>query len=128
MGTRSTVKFYSEYNQKEPVLSVYEQYDGYIDGVGHKLANFLLSKKMINGISQGQDSLEKGFANGMGCLAAQYVRENKKRTGGFYLTTSEDTQEYNYKVRFIDNDFIIKVDGYEPFEGTPRELLNYQEE
>ena len=47
----------------------------------------------------------------------------KKKTeiGGFYLTTKDDEQEYNYEVRFIDNKLIIKVDD---FEGTPDELLN----
>lgn len=122
MGTRSTVKFFGEWNDK-PVMAVYQQYDGYIDGVGHELASFLLDKKVINGIGSGQN-MEGGYANGMGCLAAQYVAKHKTEIGGFYLTTSDDEQEYNYEVRLVDGQLIIKVDK---FEGTPQELLDYEE-
>lgn len=122
MGTRSTVKFYNQFNQSEPILSVYQQFDGYIDGVGHDLARFLKDKKIINGIKD--EKMSDGYANGIGCLAAQYVAEMKKKIGGFYLTTQSDSQDYDYEVRFIDGRIIIKVDE---FEGTPDELLNYDE-
>jgi len=119
MGTRSTVKFYGEYNN-EPIMSVYQQFDGYIDGVGHELANFLKEKTIINGI--GNQTIEEGFANGMGCLAAQFVLQFKTKIGGFYMTNKDDSQDYDYEVRLKDGDFVIKVDD---FEGTPEELLNY---
>ena len=122
MGTRSTVKFYSEFNQEEPILSVYQQYNGYIDGVGYDLANFLKRKTVVNGFSDCQ-KMSNGFANKMGCLAAQYVIENKKKIGGFYLTTKDDSQGNDYEVRFIDGKIIIKVGD---FEGTPDELLAYK--
>lgn len=126
MGTRSTVRFYSEFDKEEPIVSVYQQYDGYIEGVGHDLANFLKNKTIINGFGIDQ-TMNKGFANGMGCLAAQYVAENKTEIGGFYLTTKDDYQEYNYEVRFIDNKFVIKVNYYDNvFEGTPEQLLNFK--
>ena len=120
MGTRSTVKFYDEHNNIKPILSVYNQSDGYIDGIGHELSNFLKDKKIINGIS-GQ-KMSDGFANGMGCLAAQYVAKHKTKIGGLYLTTDDDSQDYDYEVRFVDGKLIIKVDD---FEGTPEELLVY---
>lgn len=123
MGTRSTVKFYSEFNQSEPILSVYQQFDGYIDGVGHDLANWLKEKTVINGISD--QTMEGGFANTMGCLAAQYVAAMKTEIGGFYLTTKDDLQEYNYSVKLIDDVIIIEVDDI--FKGTPQELLNFKE-
>ena len=130
MGTRSTVKFYSEFNQ-EPLLGVYQQFDGYISGVGYDLAKFLKDKKVINGF--GGETMNDGYANGMGCLAAQYVAANKKTIGGFYVTDYEDLQEYNYEVRLIDGKLIIKVVRkiilmvFNDFEGTPEELLNYKE-
>ena len=127
MGTRSTVRFYSEFDKEEPIVSVYQQYDGYIEGVGHNLANFLKNKTIINGFGIDQ-TMNKGFANGIECLAAQYVAENKTEIGGFYLTTKDDYQEYNYEVRFIDNKFVIKVNYYDNvFEGTPEQLLNFKE-
>jgi len=124
MGTRSTVAFYSEHEPRKVLLKVYQQYDGYIDGVGHELANFLESKKVVNGFGATEQTMENGYANGMGCLAAQYVAEHKTAIGGFYMTTNDDKQEYNYKVKFIDGEFNIKVDT---FSGTPDELLNYNE-
>lgn len=125
MGTRSTVQFYDRLDEKEPILCVYNQFDGYIDGIGHKLANFLKDKKIINGIENGQ-TMEGGFANGMGCLAAQYVAENKTKIGGFYLTTKEDSQQYNYIVRYVDGEILIEVDDI--FKGSPNELLSFNEQ
>jgi len=122
MGTRSTVKFYQDEAKKELILSVYQQYDGYIEGVGFDLAKWLKSKTVINGIGVEQ-TMQQGFANGMGCLCAQYVAENKTKVGGFYLTTSDDEQEYNYSVSFLDGKFFIEVGD---FKGSPDELLLYK--
>jgi hypothetical protein len=121
MGTRSIVKFYSEYDQDEPIMCAYQQFDGYIDGVGYSLANFLNRKTIINGIC---DQTMENYANGMGCLAAQYVAENKTRIGNFYLTNKDAEEYYNYEVRYIDGKFNIKV---VEFNGTPDELLDYKE-
>lgn len=118
MGTRSTVKFFDK-DSKKPLLSVYQQYDGYITGVGHELANWLKHKKMVNGFGL-SDSMENGVANGMGCLAAQYVAQNKTEIGGFYCTESNDSQEFNYEVRYIDEQFQITVNKNK---FTPDELL-----
>jgi hypothetical protein len=43
MGTHSTIKFYNEYDI--PLICIYQQWDGYISGVGYDLANFLKDKK-----------------------------------------------------------------------------------
>jgi hypothetical protein len=130
MGTRSTIKFYSEWDDKAVLLSVYQQYDGYISGVGHDLARWLSDKKIINGY--GSQTREDGYANGMGCLAAQFVADMKGGIGGFYMTTPKDKQEYNYEVRYIDGQFNIKVKEYNSnrvtFDGTPQQLLTYNEE
>ena len=126
MGTRSTVKFIETYEDgKETVCAIYQQYDGYIEGVGHDLANFLKAIKIINGISRAdrQDMLGR-YANGMGCLAAQYIKAMKTEVGGLYITTAEDSQEYNYEV--YDDDGKPKVKVLD-FDGTPEELLNYKE-
>lgn len=123
MGIRSTVKFYSNHGSGESVMSVYRQYDGYINGVGHELAEWLKDKKVIDGISE--QTMEEGYANGMGCLAAQYVAAHKEGIGGFYLTTPDDSQKYNYEVRWDGSEFEIKVDDI--FTGTPDELLNFEE-
>lgn len=124
MGTRATVTFYSEWNDK-PIACIYYQFDGYIEGVGHGLANFLKDKTVINGIQSGQ-TMDKGFANGMGCLAAQYIAEEKKKIGGVYMTEPGHDESYNYHVRYDkeQDKVFISVDT---FTGTPAELLVYSE-
>lgn len=124
MGTRSTIKFYSDFDVEEVLVCIYQQFDGYITGVGHELADWLKDKKVINGIS-GQ-TMDNGYANGMGCLAAQFIKEFKKDIGHLYISTIEDSQEYNYHVKLIDNKIVIEVNNI--FKGNPEELLNFEEE
>lgn len=136
MGTRSTTKFIEKREEKlTPLVNIYEQWDGYIEGKGYDLADFLKSKTIINGISRGQDTSD--YANGFGCLIAQYIKEFKKGVGGLYIADLDNKQEYNYEVIFdedkyfsgnydsIDDLVIIKVDTI--FEGTPSELLEFKE-
>jgi hypothetical protein len=97
MGTRSTVKFYEEYKEERiPICSIYQQYDGYPSGVGLVLAEFLNSRTLVNGFGTGMDNKE--FANGIGCLSAQYVAHIKKSIGSVYMTSADDSQAYNYEV------------------------------
>lgn len=136
MGTRSTIKFISKINDElEPIVNVYQQYDGYVEGVGYDLANFLKSKKIINGISSTMRTFD--YANGFGCLIAQFIKEFKTEIGLLYITNLDDIEEYNYEVIFdedkcfsgkydsIDDLVIIKVNSI--FEGTPSELLEFKE-
>ena len=109
MGTRSTVKFISEHDQETVLLSIYQQYDGYIDGVGRQLAEFLKDKKVINGFNSSQ-TMETGYANGMGCLAAQYLASIKTGVGGVYCTGPDDKQQYNYRVSLVGENLIVEVD------------------
>ncbi len=131
MGTRSTIKFYEG---NDPLLSVYTQYDGYISGVGRDLANFLKDIKVVNGYGS-KDTIFNA-ANGMGCLAAQYLARFKDSIGNVYVTTPDDNQEYNYEVRliktseqgrFIETFKIVVKELGTGFEGTPEELLNFKE-
>lgn len=136
MGTRSTTKFIEKNGEKlTPLVNIYQQWDGYIEGKGYYLADFLKSKTIINGISYSQNT--PNYANGFGCLIAQYIKEFKENVGGLYITNLDDKQEYNYEVIFdedkylsgnydsIDDLVIIKVDTI--FEGTPSELLEFKE-
>lgn len=138
MGTKSTIKFYELENGKKNLLaSIYQQFDGYIEGVGYELAEFLIQKKLVNGIPLGVDCVH--YANGPGCLAAQYIAQNKTEIGNLYMTTEDDTQEYNYEV-YIDMEQYfsdpescipwIEVKSYSNeliFKGTPKELLDFNE-
>lgn len=143
MGTRSTTKFIEKRGDKKvELVNVYQQFDGYVSGKGYDLANFLKSKKIVNGYRLGED--HSNYANGFGCLIAQYIKEFKEDCGHLYITDLDDSQEYNYEVIFDsdkyygrdifdNNDFdadeliTIKVDSYPAFEGTPSELLKFGE-
>ena len=146
MGTRSKTSFIKKVGDKrEHLVSVYQQFDGYIEGVGHEIANYILNKEIINGISLGDKETTKK-ANGYTCLIAQFIRDFKTDIGGLYITTQDDIQEYNYDIVF-DNDLyfsntfnINSVDtnkyfevvvtdwhGRVIFEGTLKELLDFKE-
>jgi len=97
MGTRSVTTIYDE--QQNPICAIYHQCDGYFEGVGLRIARFLLDMAIINGMS-GDDGRA---ANGMGCLAAQLIAHLKSHSpgmGSVYMTHIGDTQEVNYQIRF----------------------------
>lgn len=144
MGTRSKTSFIKKRDGKlEHLVSVYQQYDGYIEGVGYKIANFILSKEICNGIRLGRDTSK--LANGFDCLIAQFIRDFKTEVGNLYITTEDNIQEYNYNVIFdedlyfsnsfndelpTDRYFEIKVYDWNDqtlFEGTLKELLEFKE-
>jgi hypothetical protein len=95
MGTRALTFVYNEHN--EVILNLYSQYDGYIEGHGRELAEFLAGKTLVNGFGKESTSL----ANGMGCLAASLVAHFKETVGGFYIhsvTSTDCGQDYEYHV------------------------------
>lgn len=109
MGTRSTISFYE--NEKH-MVSIYQQFDGYLACVGRELYTFLNSKQLVNGITSRHDRTK--IANGSGCLAAQFIASLKSEPGNVYIEQSgngerkygepsEYDQEFNYHVN-------IKVD------------------
>lgn len=145
MGTRSIITFADVLHTHEvrPFLCVYQQFDGYLEGVGTELARWLLNKVIVNGISL--DHVESNnMANGFGCLLAQYIRDHKTTVGNLYIypINGIDPQDYNYEVLFntdewmlenrIDPNKLITISvnnwGEEPFfRGSPQELLDYIE-
>lgn len=79
MGTRSLTIVLDEDRE---VMSMYRQFDGYPDGHGLELANFIKDILIVNGI-RGDEP--ENFANGPGCLAAQIVAHFKEGPGNIYL-------------------------------------------
>ena len=147
MGTRSKTSFIEKIGDKRKhLVSVYQQYDGYIEGVGHRIANYILSKEICNGIRLGRDTSK--LANVFGCLIAQFIRDFKTDVGGLYIVDEECTQEYNYNIIFdsdlyfnrddtmlvddLNTDRYFKVEVIDwnnqlIFEGTLKELLEFKE-
>ena len=99
MGTRSLTFVFESYKDGDvPILCLYRQYDGYPEGHGAELAEFLSGNRVVNGLS-----LNPGKVfNGMGCLAASLVAHFKKAPGQFYIHAPilgrEDGQEYEYHI------------------------------
>lgn len=67
---------------EKSVVNIYRQYDGYPEGHGVDLAEFLSDLEVVNGLSS-----ESSYtvANGPGCLAALLVAYFKDGPGNIYL-------------------------------------------
>ena len=119
MGTRSLTFVY---DGEKPIIKMYRQFDGYPEGHGQELAEFLLSGEMVNGYSS---KTEKQF-NGMGCLAAQMIAEFKNGVGGFYIHSVTDKdcwQDYEYHV--YEDKVVIKDPSEVIFSGTYAEFKDF---
>ena len=140
MSTRSLVRFatreegvsFSEHPERVEV-QVYKHYDGYPSGHPVNLARFLNKFEIVNGVPFEDDSR---VANGLGCLAAQYIAAFKMKPGDLYVE-NPDTEhgdiEYITYVWGIENkDIWMSVfDVYEDkciFVGKPEQLIDKYEE
>jgi hypothetical protein len=122
MGTRSTIHVKEG---KKTLLSMYIQYDGYIEGMGAQLYEFLKNRQVVNGYNP---EINKNDFNGAGCLAAQLVAHFKSGIGGHYITDSKDRQEYNYFIEIGElNRILLKVTDWENkkiYSGTVANFLD----
>jgi len=117
MGTRSLTFVYNTYKAKNgravhrPIINLYRQYDGYPEGHGQELVEFLKQFNLVNGMSLEQPKTRT--ANGMGCLAAQLVSNFKgNEAGQFYLyptDTKDCGQDYEYHIYANGPTFRVKV-------------------
>jgi hypothetical protein len=130
--------------------TLYQQFDGYMSGVGKTLFTFLADMSLVNGIPITLDPATmktqspKNVANGPGCLFARIVTVMKLKCGrydqkgndfpgGAYLCDPSewisDQQEYNYFVDVCDKTILVKACHGDTllFEGTPRDALNFNE-
>jgi len=111
MGTRSLTVFLDDWNGEEIVV-MYKQFDGYPEGYGLDLANYLKDFNIVNGISLAET---RKIANGMGCLAAQVVANFKDGPGEFYLRaagTRDCGEEYIYTV-YMNADGNLNIKCYD---------------
>ena len=126
MGTRSLTTFNDEYDNEEIVV-LYRQYDGYPQGHGRELFEFLNEMVVVNGI--GMNNPPK-IANGMDCLAAQVISHFKgSEVGGIYLHksgTRDIGEQYVYTIYINEGTLMIKMentyDDGERFDGNLKEF------
>lgn len=80
MGTRCLTHF----RDRDTILcTLYRQMDGYPDGHGQELADFLNGFKVVNGINSRDEEEYPKLANGLGCLAAQVISHFKTDTSHY---------------------------------------------
>ena len=101
MGTRCLTVFVDlrKDEKGKEIAVLYRQMDGYPDGHGAELQQFLAKRPIVNGYNS-TDEQNKAF-NGMGCLAASVVAHFKQAIGEFYLHppgTRDIGEEYIYTV------------------------------
>lgn len=137
MGTRSLTTFIDNFNDEEIVV-MYRQMDGYPEGHGVDLLEFLQGMDIVNGLPVGRS--DDSLANGMSCLAAQVISHFKQGAGDFYLHTANTRdygEEYIYTIyvhRCIEetNDMLkVRVhkvyDNKDIFDGTVDEMKDWLE-
>lgn len=121
MGTRSLTHIKDENDRT--LVTVYRHYDGYPEGHGIEMAEFLVNITIGNGIPFGQD-LSK-FANGMGCLAAQFIAEFKDGAGNIYIQTpnaKDCWEEYTYRIKYDkERGILMNYNGGKYW--TPKEFI-----
>ena len=135
MSTRSLVRFatreegvsFSEHPKRVEV-QVYKHFDGYPSGHPVELAEFLSEFKIVNGLGQDTNKV----ANGLTCLATQYIAAFKMVPGDLYVE-NPDTQhgdiEYITYVWGTENkDIWMSIfDVYDKeciFVGKPQQLID----
>lgn len=121
MGTRSLTFVY---DNKEPMINMYRQYDGYPSGHGSELAKFLNSfDAIVNGIPVGD---KRRLANGMGCLAAQLIANFKTEVGGFYIyPVSADDCGQDYEYHVYENKVVVKNPTEVIFDGSWKDFNEF---
>ena len=139
MGTRSLTRIiprqdglsFNEGHKKIDMayVNMYRQYDGYPEGHGLELAEFLKDIKLVNGIPLDKESGNQ--ANGSGCLAAQMVKHFKEEIGYIYLHPHTDDlgwEDYIYTIYPKENEpcYISIYDVHNEkciFVGQPKDLI-----
>jgi hypothetical protein len=143
MGTRSLTRViprqeglsFNEGHKKVELayVNMYRQFDGYPEGHGLDLAEFLKNIKIVNGL--GRNTTNQ--ANGSGCLAAQMVKHFKEDVGNIYLHPHDNEsgwEDYIYTVypKTGEETFISIYDVHNErciFVGTAYQLIDkYKEE
>ena len=135
MSTRSLIRFatreegvsFSEHPERVEI-QVYKHYDGYPEGHPTELAKYLKDFKIVNGL--GAHDIK--VANGLGCLAAQYVAAFKINAGDIYVENPDTKHGDIDYVTYVWGDYDKSIwmsifDTYEKkciFVGKPQELID----
>ena len=87
---------FSEIPEKK-LISIYNHYDGYPEGLGVILAEYFEDKKITNGLGDRNAPI----FNGLGCMAASIIAELKDEPGNVYI------EDPNNPHGWIDYEYVI---------------------
>ena len=110
-------------------VQIYNHYNGYPEGLGVTLAEYLQDFKIVNGLPMRTDKL----ANGLGCLSAQVVSYLKEEPGNVYLYKPGERgwEDYEYFIWCKEGHGVwISIFDYEGnciFVGEPDKLIEKYE-
>tara|TARA_R100000458_G_scaffold57196_1_gene63012 strand:+ start:380 stop:829 length:450 start_codon:yes stop_codon:yes gene_type:complete len=111
----------------ENIICMYRQFDGYLDGHGRDLAEFLEDFNIVNGMRLDDPPRT---ANGMDCLAAQLIAHFKDGPGNIYMYHSDSKdcgEEYRYTIYENNKELFIRAysvwEEKIVFDGTPVQLI-----
>ncbi len=110
-------------------VQIYNHYNGYPEGLGVTLAEYLQDFKIVNGLPMRTDKL----ANGLGCLSAQVVSYLKEEPGNVYLYRPGERswEDYEYFIWCKEGHGVwISIFDYEGnciFVGEPDKLIEKYE-
>ena len=110
---------------KKTIVEIYNHYDGYPEGLGVTLADYLDGYHIVNGLGREGDKL----FNGLGCMAASIITYLKDGPGNIYIEDPESKHDW------LDYEYVIWGDDYKSiwvsifcgdrceFVGKPNALL-----
>jgi len=111
MGTRSITRVHDAGKDSKVILAVYRHMDGYFEGMGVDLTEFLTGMNLVNGINL--EKIPTKAANGMSCLAAQLVAHFKTGIGGIYIADINQEEEFNYDIYIdVNNKLVLEGQSY----------------
>ena len=116
MGTRSLIYFQARDSDGKVVIYVviYQQYDGYPEGVGATLAEFLSKVNLVNGFTRkDEEEKERIVCNGFDDLVARFIAQHKSGVGGFYIypAVPDMIEEFVYHVTNTDEGIRISINS-----------------
>ena len=115
------------HKETQNILCMYRQYDGYLDGHGRELAEFLQGFNIVNGLSI---DVPERTANGVHCLAAQLIAYFKDGPGGIYIYHSDAKdcgEEFTYTI--YEKKGKVSIRAYYVcsnkviFDGSPEDMI-----
>jgi len=110
MSTRSITHIHESHTEQETIVcSFYRHHDGYPEGHGKDLQEWLKGKRLINGISS--DFVEGRDFNRAGTMAVALMSHIQSISGCEVIPTGDSNygEEYTYHVYFRDGAFVVEA-------------------